>query len=119
MTLKVQFWHFLINHNSLTDFSGPNPPSLKFHNRTDISAYLVNFRYCEKATKFEKIFHPILKSQNNVGEYFQIFVAFSQYSNFKVSTYLKTAMPPIVAPTVLTATSRGVIVFSTTFSKSR
>ena len=54
LTLKVPFRHFLMNHNSSQDFSNSflwecwflgkklafyDPPSLKFHNRTDTNIW--------------------------------------------------------------------------------
>ena len=43
---------------------------------------LLKFKYCEKATKFEKNL-PIVGRYSNLGDFFQIFLAFSEYLNFK------------------------------------
>ena len=43
------------------------------------------FRYCEKATKFEKTFHifwRLLSNAKTSGRYLHIFVAFSENLNF-------------------------------------
>ena len=51
-----------------------------------ISGQELKLRYREKATKFEKNLPSILEityfRQNDVGEFFQISVAFSEYFNF-------------------------------------
>ena len=62
LTLKVQFWHFLINQHSLKELFSiffhefVDPPSFKFHNRTDIrlsrcyqlSYFFVYLECCKK-----------------------------------------------------------------------
>ena len=48
---------------------------------------LLKFRCCEKATQFEQIFiffQITQQHQNKVGDFFQIFVPFSEYLNFTV-----------------------------------
>ena len=54
----------------------------------------LKFRYCEKATKFEKISHLFLNqlvTSNQSGGFFEIFRAFSDYLNFTRSgNVLKT-----------------------------
>ena len=48
-----------------------------------VIVWLLKFRYCEKATKFEKISHLVLKLLSKVKTKWEIFVALSEYLNFK------------------------------------
>ena len=48
------------------------------------AANLVKFRYCEKATKFEKISKLYLKLLINVKRKVAIFEAFSEYLNCSI-----------------------------------
>jgi hypothetical protein len=52
------------------------------------------FRYCKKATKFEKISHftmvwNYLVTSKQSGRFFQIFLAFSQYLNFTIQVAME------------------------------
>ena len=68
-----------------------SPPSIwrkKNINYEEIHIHLLKFRYCEKATQFEKISHLFLELLSNVsGRFFQIFVVFSEHSNFNWMTH--------------------------------
>ena len=59
----------------------------------------LKFRYCEKASKFEKNIHLVLKLLSNVKTrwvFFQIFVVFPEYLNFTM----------VVSTSALRATSK-------------
>ena len=54
---------------------------------------MLKFRYCEKATKFEKKFPMCFDINSNVktsGRFFSNSVAFSQYLNFGISLRLSS-----------------------------